>query len=89
MVYPDFEHNLPKVVAMLYHVQPETLAVIYWKLYMVLKYYIEKGVDVTELYKLMCCGIGRHTYKTILFHTECLQINSFVTVVLSALIFQQ
>ena len=37
----------------------------------------------------MFCVIGRHTFKTILIHSRCLQINSFVTVVVSALIFQQ
>ena len=80
---------LPKVLARLYHVQPEMLAMIYWNLYAILICYIEKWVDLSELYKIMCCSVGWHTCKTIFFHSECLQINSFVTTELSQLIFQQ
>ena len=41
------------VLALLYHVEPETLAAIDWNLYVVLKCFIEKWIDVFELYKLV------------------------------------
>ena len=63
---------LPKMLTLLYPLQPETLAVVYWNLYVVLEYNIEKWIDVSELPKLTCCFVGWHTCKTILFHGKCL-----------------
>ena len=42
---------LPKVLTLPYPEQHETLALVYWNLYMVLKCYIEKLIDVSELHK--------------------------------------
>ena len=41
------------VLTLFYPVQPETLAAIDWNLYVVLKCFIEKWIDVFELYKLV------------------------------------
>ena len=51
---------LPKLLTLIYHAQPETLAVIYQNRYVALKCYIEKWNDVSELYKLTYCSVGRH-----------------------------
>ena len=59
---------LPKVLNLLNHVQPETLAVIYWKLYVVLKCYIEKWIVISELYNGTYFSVDRHTCKTNLTH---------------------
>ena len=78
---------LPKVLSLLYPVQHEKLAVIYWNLYVVPKYHIEKWIDVSELNKLTCSIVGWHTCNTTLFHSECASINSVVATLFSALFF--
>ena len=60
---------IPKVLTLLYLVQPKMLAVIYWNLYVVETWYIEKLIDVSELHKSKCCSVGPHICKTILFHS--------------------
>ena len=59
-------------LTLLYPVKPEALALMCWIRYVILKCYIEKRINVTELYKLICCSVGRHTCKTIWFYSECL-----------------
>ena len=63
---------LSKMLTLLYPVQPESLAVIYLNMYVVIRCYIGKWIDVPKLYKFTCCSVGRHTCKTIRFHSECL-----------------
>ena len=49
-----------KALTQLYALHPETLAAIYWILFVVLKCYIEKLFDVSELYKPRWHIVGRH-----------------------------
>ena len=53
---------LSKVLTLL-----ETLAEICWNLYRLLKCYIDKWIDISQLYKIICCSNGWHTRKTFLF----------------------
>ena len=52
---------LPKVLNLLYFLQPQKFAVIYWNLYQVLKCYIENLIDISQLYKSICCSVARPT----------------------------
>ena len=45
----------------------EPLAEIFWNLYVLLKCYIDKWIDISQLYKIICCSNGWHTRKTILY----------------------
>ena len=63
---------VPEVSTLLYPIQSERLAVIYWNLYMVLKCSIEKWIGVSDLYYFTCCSVDRHTCKTVFIQSECL-----------------
>ena len=47
----------PNVFTLLYPVQSETLTVIFWNIYLSLKCYIEKQIDVSQLYQIICCSV--------------------------------
>ena len=60
--------NLPGEFSLLYPAPPEMPDVIYWNFYVVLKCYIEKWIDISELYKHTWYSVVRYICKTILFH---------------------
>ena len=59
---------LPNMLTLPCPVRAETLVVIYWNLYVILKCYIEKWNDVFQRNKTTWCSVVWHTCKTIVFH---------------------
>ena len=68
--YPFYPiHNFPKVVTPYYHVQIETLFVIYWNIHATLLWYIEKKIHVSQLHKIICSSVCLPTCKTLVFYS--------------------
>ena len=62
----DFYHNSSESVNPV--VELESSPVIYWNQYVALSRYIEKQIDVSQLWKIKRCSIGREMYTVFVFH---------------------